>query len=364
MKYRLFASGLLMLFIAAFLPAAADREESPGEEILITDGLGREVVLETPVERIVLAGRANLFLVNAVYLFPEAANRVKALAQTDQGLGDSFPYLDRDYPEKRRMSNSAGVEEIISLSPDLVILKDSSYQDTGPQLERLNVPVLTLGLESYEAYLADIKLLGAVFDNPDRAEKVIQLLTGTVETVRRISSTADDLPRILMLSYTSRDGSTVFQVPPADWIQTFMTETAGGIPVWSEYHQTGGWRSVNFEQIAQWDPDMIFLISYNWPVSQAVDVIESSPQWQELRAYKSGSVLPFPGDYHSWAQADIRWFLGLQWLAAQLHPQQYSRIDMQQKVIDFYGSLYGISEKTVTDAILPRLKEELPGRNK
>ena len=364
MKFRLFAWAVLMIIAAAGLQGAAAGENPSEEQIMLTDGLGRDVVIDAPVERIVVAGRANLFLVNAVYLFPEAADRVQALAQTDQGLGDFYPYLDPDYPEKRRMSNSAGVEEIISLSPDLVILKDSSYQDTGPQLERLQVPVLTLGLESYEAYIDDIRLLGRVFDNPERAEEVTALLTGMVETVRQTSAEAADRPRVLMLSSAAREGSTVYQVPPADWIQTFMTETAGGIPVWSAFHQSGGWRSVNFEQIAQWDPDMIFLISYSRPVSQAVDVIEASPQWQELRAYTSGSVLPFPGDYHSWAQADIRWFLGLQWLAAQLHPQQYSRIDMQQEVIDFYGSLYGISEKTVTDAILPRLKEELPGRIK
>ncbi len=365
MKKTVFLWVCFCMLLFQVSAASSSRQELPDTHTLrVTDGLDREITLPSPPEEIVLAGRANVFLVNAVYLFESASRRVQAAAETDQGMGDFFPLLDPRWEEKDRLPNDAGAEEVVTLSPDLVIMKDSMYERLGPQLESLSVPVLTLGLETHEQYLRDIRLLGEILDEQERAQSVITYMTDYVDTVRERSSRTGDTPRVLMLYHAAREGTETFHIPPADWIQTYMTETAGGKAVWKDMHRSGGWQAVHFEQIARWNPDMLFLISYTQPSSEVLDAVSDSKRWRELNAYREGNILAFPGDFHSWAQSDIRWLLGLQWLAKQLHPEEFSDVDMEDEVLRFYRFMYKIPEETIREAVLPRLKEELPGRKK
>ena len=360
MKRRAAAAALVMLLVSMTLFSLGSQEETD-HTITLVDGLNRSVQLSSTPERVVLAGRANLFITNAVYLFDTARDHVIALAETDQGMGDFFPVLDPRHHTKRRLPNSAGVEEIFSLKPDVVIMKDSMFSSLGVQLESLSVPVLTLGLESYDQYLRDIALLGTLFSQEHRAEELVQDMQSIV---RRVSGAqeAEDKPRVLMLYYTSRDGTSTFHVPPADWIQTYMTRTAGGVPVWQEHHTGSGWQVVTFEQIAAWDPDMIFIISYTLPSREVAAMMKNSPLWSSLRAVQHHALLPFPGDFYSWAQSDIRWLLGLQWLAGQLHPELYPDQDMNQVTLDFFELYLSVSPEDTQAYILPLVQEDLSGR--
>ncbi|HEB64823.1 MAG TPA: hypothetical protein ENJ02_04690, partial [Chloroflexi bacterium] len=75
-------------------PAATEEAAPPASEsspISIEDALGRTVTLEKPPERIVIAGFANLMLVDEAYLFPEAQEKVVAIAKS--GQGNDFLYL-------------------------------------------------------------------------------------------------------------------------------------------------------------------------------------------------------------------------------------------------------------------------------
>ena len=51
----------------------------------VVDALGREVFFERAPERIVLTGRAWFLLVDALYAFPEADERLVAMGETNQG---------------------------------------------------------------------------------------------------------------------------------------------------------------------------------------------------------------------------------------------------------------------------------------
>ena len=356
---------LAILLFACFVlitPLGARGTLEPADTTLhLTDGLGRRVSFPESPERVVLAGRANLFLADAVYLFSSASDHVIALAQTDQGMGDFYPLLDPAYQHKRRLPNSAGVEEIMALQPDVVMIKDSMYSTIGRQLEELSLPVLTLGLESYDEYLRDIGLLGELFQEQSRAALLQKDMTDRVQRASR-GLESEEQPEVLMLYYTAREGTSTFHTPPTGWIQTFMTETVGAHPVWVQEHSGNGWQVVNFEQIARWDPDMIFLISYTLPSRDVVSTLKASPLWQSLNAVQQDMLLPFPGDFHSWAQADIRWLLGLKWLAGQIHPRLYPDLDMEQEVISFYQYYLSVSPDVTEKHVLPLVKEDLPGR--
>ena len=226
------------LLLALLVPcaAASPSAEKPAASLTagawrVTDCLGRTLQLQEVPDRIVLAGRATLLIVDAVYMFPDARDRVVGVGQTNQGLGDIFPVLDPHSAEKARFDNSAGPEQLAGLSPDLVILKSYMKEKVGDQLESIGIPVLYVDLESPSAFAADIRMLGDLFQDPARAAFINRYYEARVAAVRKRVAGARR-PTALVVQYSERDGAAAFSIPPAAWIQALMVETAGGDPVW------------------------------------------------------------------------------------------------------------------------------------
>ena len=84
-------------------------------------------------------------------------------------------------------------------------------------------------------------------------------------------------PTVLVIQYSESDGETAFEVPPASYLQTMIVSGSGGVPVWAEgTEEETGWILVNFEQIAAWDPDMIFVIDYGGNPVETVDTLKAN----------------------------------------------------------------------------------------
>jgi iron complex transport system substrate-binding protein len=348
------AAFLLFLFFLA--PLGADEDYYP---VHITDILGNPLHLEHRPQRVVLAGRATLLTANALYLFPEARQSVTAIGHTDQGLGNFLRHIDVGYDELAKLPYQLGPEQVLAQRPDLVVVKDFVYPRLGAPLRRLGIPVLALSLESPEAFRSDLRRIGEVFDAEERAKEIVAYYD------RRLSSVTgrtDPLPRsrrpgTLLLSVSGKGGERAFRIPPAGWIQTFQVEAAGGRALWTASHAGKGWMTVGFEQIAAWDPDHIFITSYNSPTDEVMASLRKSEQWKKLRAMKNGKVDAVPADFYSWAQPDTRWILGIQWMARRLHPELFSDLNIRDEAETFYRELYDVQSAEFRRIILPRLED-------
>jgi iron complex transport system substrate-binding protein len=167
------------------------------------------------------------------------------------------------------------------------------------------------------------------------------------------------MPRVLIVQYLNEGGQVALNVPPAPWIQTTEAELAGGVPVWKDSVQSGGWTVVSFEQIAAWEPDQIFVISYKVDSSDIVGQLAADPQWQALGAMQAGQVYGFAADIFSWDQPDPRWILGTTWLASKMHPELFSDLDMVQEAARFFDQLYGMDQADFQEQIVPVLKGDI-----
>jgi iron complex transport system substrate-binding protein len=327
--------------------------------LTITDALGREVTLPAPPQRIVLTGRALFMIADAIYTFPEAGQRVIGMGQTAQGSGNFIKLIDPDYAVKAVLERDAGAEQVAALTPDLVILKSSAAEATGKPIEALGIPVIYVDFETPEQYFRDLAILGQIFGNPARAQAVIDFYKQRVAQVEQ--AVADALrPRTLLLYYNDRDGAVAFNVPPLNWIQTQMVQIAGGQPAWSDAKLGKGWTQVTLEQIAAWDADAIFIVSYFKNPSEVVSGLKADPNWGALRATREGRLFAFPADLYSWDQPDTRWILGLTWLAGRLHPERFATLDMEAEAKAFYRELYGLDEAFFTERIRPTFQGDLP----
>ena len=322
-----------------------------GAPYRVTDTLGRSIGFTAVPQRIVIAAKASLLLVDAVYLFPGAAARVVAVGTTDQGLGDFFPFLDPGAAGKTRFANNVGPEQIVTAKPDLVILKSYMKEKLGDNIEKLGIPVLYLDLESTDSFYADIATLGALFQQPERARAVRDWYSSRVDAVRKATLGAAR-PGTLIVQYSAKDGANAFSVPPAGWIQSTIAEAAGGAISWKDAGPGDGWKKIGLEQLAAWDPRYVFVVSYQKP---------SAAIARDLRASSllGGTILGFPSDFSSWDQADSRWILGLEWAAVTLHPDFFPGLDIRKEARAFYSELYGVDDAVITREILPRLDSAL-----
>ncbi len=350
--FVLSASGQQILANYGFVPAV---QSETGGSFTVTDALGRTVTFEKPPQRIVLTGKALFMIADAIYLFPEAGERVVALGSTTQGTGNFIPLIDSSFDSKMKLDSSAGPEQVAAAQPDCVIMKSTNAETTGKAIEELNIPVVYLDFETSEQYQRDLATLGQLFQNPEQAARLAAYYQNKVKAISDAVSGVkeEEKPKTLLLYYSDKDGNVAFNVPPMSWMQTYLVQTAGGKAVWEDANPGGGWTKVSLEQVAAWDPDTIFLVAYFNPVNDIVNNLKADPQWQSLKAVKNNQIFGFATDVYSWDQPDTRWILGLSWVASKLHPDLFPGYDAKAAAQEFYQDLYGMSAEDFTAKIAP-----------
>jgi len=327
------------------------------QPVTITDALGRKVEFATLPKRITVAGRAISIVADALYLFPEAKARLATVPRTTQNKDDFLAVVDPTFQQKILIEVDAGPEQVIATKPDAVVLKSYMAEKLGNPLSQLGIPVVYVDLETPAQYTRDIAIMGQLFGNAARAQQILSFYQQRLDRVQQATTGLTDTqkPRVLVLQYSEKNGAMAFNVPPTAWIQTQMVNLAGGQAIWTDGATGGGWTIVNFEQVAAWQADKIFIINYFGDVNESVKKLKADTKWQSLKAVQNGQLYGFPKDFYSWDQPDPRWILGLSWLATKLQADKMGQVDMLAEVKQFYTDMYGLDEATIQAKIVPLL---------
>jgi iron complex transport system substrate-binding protein len=332
------------------------------------DANGDTVALPAPPRRILVTGKSALVPSDALFLFPASRTNLLRLARVNQGLGNFQALLlpsladDASVPDTLR---NGGTEELAALHPDLVVAKTAATESVIRKLRPLGIPCFAMSLETPDEWLRELPQLGRLLGEDARADEILRLFRtrlDAVETgVRAALAPGVPRPRVLLLQISAADGTTAFSVSPDNWLQTWMVEAAGGDPVWKGTGLTAsGWSKISFEQIAAWDPDAIYFVSFKAPVAPLLAAVKADSRWRLLRAARTGRLRAMPADLVAWAQPVSRWILCLQWLAADLHPEAFPDFAPETALADFYRDFYAVPSGPVLDALLSAFRASLP----
>ena len=340
---------------------SSDEVSQTQSQLIITDALGRTQTFQRTPSRIVITGKATTMIMDAFYLFPESVNRIAAIGLTGQG-SDFFPIVDPNAASKATLDGQAGPEQIAALHPDLVVLKSYLAEKLGSPIETLGIPVFYISLETPDQYFRELEMIGKLFGDEKRAAEIVSFYK---ERMTRVATALNDLtdeqkPLVLLLQHSAKGGETSYSVPSADWMQTLLVDMAGGRPVWNDIQLQKGWTVVTLEQIAAWNPDQIYIIDYFDDPIKAIEALSADPIGQNLEPVKNKQIFAFPKDTYSWDQPDTRWILGLQWLAAHIHPDRFPNFDVEQEFQTFYRELYQLDDATIENKLKPLLVGTLP----
>jgi len=360
--------------VRAGKPAAPEGEaaapEKPTEQIAfangpltLTDAAGRDVTLEYVPQRIVVVGRGPHMSLHILYMFDEGRQRLVGTESRSATASNFLPFVDPAFAEVPTLDANPNVEQIVALAPDLVIMKGITEDKIAAALTAVDVPVLYVGLETVDQFFADLANIGAVLDNPVRADEIATFYRTRIDRLNKGNAKVaeEDKPRVLLIEYSDRGGKVAVQVPARSWMQTVEVQTAGGHPVWLDAAApTDGWTVCNLEQIARWDADQIYVVIwYTLDPQEVVDGLKADPQWSALKAVKSGNLYAFPQDIFGWDQPEPRWILGMSWLAHHIDPVRFADIDMDAELIAYFGELYGMDEAAIERDIVPRVRMDV-----
>ena len=273
----------------------------------LTDGLGREVVLEKAPERIV-----SLSPSNTEVLFAAGAGPLV--------VGDT-EYCD--YPEEAKSITKIGgfsaktisVETIVSLNPDLVLSNDSGHETIIEALEQANIPVYAVKGNTFEDVYANLELVGKLTGNEATTAQVVDDMKARIAAVEEkvASVPQDQRPTVFWEVWDEplmTSGPNTFSAQ--------MVAIAGGINIFPDL--TEDYPQISVEEVVSRNPDIVMGPDTHGD-KLVVGELAARPGWEGITAIKDGRIYLIDGNSSS--RPGPRLADALEEIAASLYPDLF-----------------------------------------
>lgn len=302
------------------------------EPIVITDHLGREVVFDEPVERIVSGYYITTSMMIALDL-QENVVGIEAKPERRPIYGLAAPEF-LDLPTVGTMKEF-DLEGAAALDPDVVVLS-VRLKEAVENLEELGVKVIAVNPESMEELKESITMIGRATNREERAEELIRYYDEKTSEIEDLVSGRERESVYLAgnKSYLSTTSNKMYQHT--------LIETAGGDNVTGDIDDTY-WVEISYEQLLDYNPDIIIGAP---GASYTKEEIIGDKSLQGLSAIENERVYIMPDSFESWDSPVPSSILGTMWLTSVLHEDAYSMDEFQEDAYDFYEKFYNIEIDT------------------
>jgi iron complex transport system substrate-binding protein len=283
MLRKIFLLTLLIGLLAACSPQVTEpaTESAGAAAITVTDGLGRQVTLNGPAQRVVSLAPSNTEILFAIGAGGLVVGR-------DQ-LSD-FPPEAASVTDIGTTFDSLNTESIVSLQPDLVLAAEINTPEQVKQLEDLGLTVYYLKNPlTLEGMYDNLEIVAQLTGHTDEAAALIDSLKARVAAVdEKIAPLSSRFSVFYELDAT--DPAKPYTAGKGTFI-TQLIDRAGGFNIASELE---GYPQLSLEQVVAADPAFIILGDARYGVTP--ESIAQRPGWENLSAVKNGQVLPFNDD--------------------------------------------------------------------
>ncbi len=338
-KIFTFLLAVLMLLSLVACGKAPQGDNTPKTRT-ITDYKGRTVEIPEKVESIVCVGVGAL----RYTCYMDAEDLVVGVEDCEikPVISRLYNYVNiekfKDLPVMGTNGNPYP-EEIIKLSPDVIVMSKSASVEADDLQNKTGTPVVVvpgsdtaLDNDCYET----IRILGELYNKKDRADELTAYLKGVEKDLQdRTKDIADaDKPSVYVggVSFKGHhgfEGTEAGYGPFALIGAKNLADTTG---------QKGAF-NIDLEQVLSWDPDVIFL-DFNGMQFIKEDFAKNPGYYNALSAVKTGKVYSQISFRSNAANLETA-LADAYYAASVIYPEQFKDIDPVAKAGEIFEKLLG-----------------------
>jgi iron complex transport system substrate-binding protein len=295
---------LLISLLAACAPQATPT--AVATTLTFTDGLGREVTLNGPAQRVVSMAPSNTEILFAIGAGKQVVGR--------DALSD-YPEAAKSLADIGSTYGALNTEQIVSLNPDLVLAAEINTPEQVKQLEDLGLTVYYLkNPQTLEEMYNNLEIVAQLTGREKETSSLIESLQQRVAAVDEKIAPISSRPNVFY-ELDATDPAKPYTAGKGTFI-TQLIERAGGHNIAADLED---YPQMSLEQVVAADPAFIILGDARYGVSP--ESIAQRPGWENLSAVKNGQVLPFNDDLVS--RPGPRLVDALEELAKLLRPELF-----------------------------------------
>jgi iron complex transport system substrate-binding protein len=303
-------AALMLTVFSSCGPAASGTGSKTTGEIRVTDGLGNEVVLEKPAEKVIVFVPSALEIIDALGAMDKVAgvdnwslDIGEPLAQGFEGFGDF---------------QSLNMEKITAADPDLIIgLVGWADTDTA-KLAELGIKLYIVDANTVEEVYTEIENTGKLLGLENEAlDLSSELKLGVQEIYGKISGIDQgQKPKVFYEVWND----PLMSAGKGTFINDLI-EQCGGINIVAA-DGLEGWPEYSIESLIKNNPDIIIA-----PASLAADpqVILGDTRFSEIAAVKNLKVFVVPDNPVSRPSQNI--IKGLEMFSKAVHPEIFGQFE-------------------------------------
>lgn len=305
-------------------------EEPEDTQIVLTDQIGREVVLEESAERVV----SVYYLSSSLLVALGAKDKVVGIEMKADTRG-LYKLAAPEFLELPAVGSGKGVnvEEAAALEPDLVILPKKLSEQAG-QFDALEIPCIVIDPETLDGFWEAVDLIAAATGTEEQAARLVQYQRDVMERVTTLCAETEGRPSVYIA------GSDFLRTAGSGMYQNELIKMCGGVNAAAAF-EDASWVDVSPEELVSWDPDRIYMVSY---ADYSRDEILNDERFRSLSAIRNEQTdfLVFPSSVEPWDYPTASMALGALWLGNQLHPEVVTEEEYVTEAQYFYREFFGI----------------------
>ncbi|GGW42860.1 ABC transporter substrate-binding protein [Gemmobacter lanyuensis] len=350
--------GAAALGVLAASPALADK-------VTITDITGREVAVETPVQRVILGEGRQAFFTAVLDTENPFARVVGWRDDFKQADPDSYAAYAEKFPQMNALPTFGGfkegtfdIEQAVSLKPDVMILNleakaatdEAGYEE---KLAKVGIPIVYVDFREnpFEHNARSMEIIGQLYGEEARAAEFNAFFQQEMAKVTRVIAAQTDLKRPLV--FVERAGGYTEDCCMSFGAANFgqMVEVAGGANMATPFIP-GTFGTVNGEQIIASNPDTIIVTGGNWEayvpggtwvgVAPGADMaaareklggLMKRPAFTGVKAVETGNVHAIWHQFYNNPYS----FVAVQQIAKWLHPDLFADLDPEATLKELHA---------------------------
>ncbi|MCL2504045.1 MAG: ABC transporter substrate-binding protein [Coriobacteriia bacterium] len=332
-------AGILALVLVSTLLLTACGNVAPGskesvETKEVTDCIGRTVTVPKDPQRVVClyASTAHMMALlgkeRLIVGSPDGVRRDILMQHKYPGITSiAVPYVE-----------GINIDELARIEADVALVRRNIAEDpaTAEKLEKLGIPYVTVDYYSIDELRTAISVVGAVFDEEEKAQAYLDFLD---ETLFMVKARTKDIPAtekkrvyhaINEATRTDAYGDLCWEITTDAGLINVSTEDG------STFSSEDGY--ITLEQIYAWNPEHIVANDFN-----ARRYMLTDSKWSGLDAVANKRVYTLPVGVSRWChKGSMEPHMAALFLGRQFYPELFSDIDLAQYTKDYYQRFFDL----------------------